>query len=53
LGNEVAVLVDRYQNAGSHSMEFNAGRFSLTSGIYFYTLKAGGYVSTRKMIIVK
>jgi hypothetical protein len=53
LGNEVAVLAARYQTAGSHSMEFDAGRFGLTSGIYFYTLKAGGFVSTKKMIMVK
>ncbi|MCU7492733.1 MAG: family 10 glycosylhydrolase [Ignavibacteria bacterium] len=53
LGNEIAVLVDRYQNAGNHSIEFNADRFSITSGIYFYMLKTNDFVSTRKMIIVK
>lgn len=53
LGNEVAVLVDRYQTAGSHSIEFDADRFNITSGIYFYTLRTSGFVSTRKMIIVK
>ena len=53
LGNEIAVLADRYQTAGSHSVEFDADRFHLTSGIYFYTLKTYGYLSTRKMIIVK
>ncbi|MGE5351946.1 MAG: family 10 glycosylhydrolase [Acidobacteriota bacterium] len=53
LGNEIAVLVDRYQTSGSHSIEFNADRFSVTSGIYFYTLKTNGFISTKKMIIVK
>lgn len=53
LGKEVAVLVDRYQNAGSHSVEFNADKFNLTSGIYFYTLKTSDYLATRKMILVK
>ncbi|MCU7514075.1 MAG: family 10 glycosylhydrolase [Ignavibacteria bacterium] len=53
LGNEVAVLVDRYQGAGTHNIEFNAGRSSITSGIYFYTLKTSDYISTKKMIIVK
>lgn len=53
LGKEIAVLVDRNQNAGSHSVEFDAGRYNLTSGIYFYTLKTSGFISTKKMIIMK
>ncbi|MCU7496865.1 MAG: family 10 glycosylhydrolase [Ignavibacteria bacterium] len=53
LGNEVAVLVDRYQSAGTHSIEFNAEKYHLTSGLYFYTLKTNNYLSTKKMILVK
>lgn len=51
LGNEVATLVDEYRPAGSYDIEFDA--IQLTSGIYFYTLKAGSYTSTKKMILLK
>ncbi|MGE5499083.1 MAG: family 10 glycosylhydrolase [Syntrophothermus sp.] len=53
LGKEVAVLVDRNQNAGSYSVDFNSNQFNIPSGIYFYTLRTGAFVSTRKMIIIK
>ncbi len=50
LGNEVASLVNRYQDADVYSVEFNAG--SLSSGIYLYTIKVDGRpVKTRRMII--
>ncbi|MBK7630785.1 MAG: T9SS type A sorting domain-containing protein [Ignavibacteriales bacterium] len=51
LGNEVAILVDDYRNAGSYAVEFNAS--NLPSGVYFYQLKAGYYVETKKMILLK
>ena len=51
LGREVATLVDEYQNAGSFDVEFNA--FHLPSGVYFYQLKAGEYVETKKMMFLK
>jgi hypothetical protein len=51
LGNEVATLVDEFRNAGSYEVEFNA--YSLSSGIYFYQLKAGEYLQTKKMILIK
>lgn len=55
LGQEVAVLVDKYQNAGSYNTSFdvnNTGK-NLTSGIYFYTLRTADHVLTRKMTILK
>lgn len=51
LGQEVATLVNGMLNAGQHSATFNASR--LASGVYFYTLKAGDYTSTRKMVLMK
>jgi ligand-binding sensor domain-containing protein len=51
LGNEIATLVNEYRPAGSYELEFDAS--SLTSGVYFYQLKAGAYVATRKMILLK
>jgi hypothetical protein len=51
LGNEVSKLVDEYRNAGSYEVMFNASM--LSSGIYFYTLRAGNYAQTKKMILLK
>jgi enediyne biosynthesis protein E4 len=51
LGSEVAVLLNEVKTAGKHSFNFNASGFN--SGVYFYTLKAGNYTATRKMIIMK
>jgi hypothetical protein len=51
LGSEVATLVDGFMEAGKHIAKFNAEDF--TSGVYFYTIKADNYTSTRKMILMK
>ncbi|RKY93682.1 MAG: hypothetical protein DRQ13_09165, partial [Ignavibacteriae bacterium] len=55
LGSEVAVLVDKYQSAGRHSIEFSTESLTNTigSGIYLYTLKAGSFYQTRKMILLR
>jgi hypothetical protein len=55
LGNEVATLVDEYRNAGSYEVEFKStiGNRQLANGIYFYRLKVGDYVETRKMVLLK
>lgn len=51
LGKDVAVLVDNFIRAGNYSVDFNAS--NLTSGIYFYELKAGSFHQMRKMILLK
>jgi hypothetical protein len=51
LGNEVATLVNEYRNAGSYDLEFNASK--LSSGVYYYKLRAGDFVDTKKMILLK
>ena len=51
LGNEVATLVDEYKPAGDYQVNFNSSAF--TSGVYFYQLKAGSFIQTRKMILLK
>jgi len=51
LGREVATLVNEEKPAGSYEIQFNAS--GLTSGIYFYQLKAGSYSETKKMILLK
>ncbi|MBX7046217.1 MAG: T9SS type A sorting domain-containing protein [Ignavibacteria bacterium] len=53
LGKEVATLVNEKQNAGSYAVDFNSAEFNLPSGIYFYTLSAGEFKETRKMVLVK
>jgi len=53
LGEEVASLVkNEYQNAGEHSSLFIVNS-ALPSGVYFYQLKAGEFISTKKMILLK
>ena len=51
LGQEVALLVDEYLGAGTHTYRFDATE--LSSGIYFYTLATGSFTQTRKMILIK
>jgi hypothetical protein len=55
LGKEIATLVNQEQSAGTYEVEFKSsvGSLQLASGIYFYQLKAGDYVETRKMLLLK
>jgi pullulanase/glycogen debranching enzyme len=53
LGREVATLVDEFQQAGIHNSTFNITNLSLTSGVYYYTLRAGNYIETKKMVLIK
>ena len=50
-GRPVATLVDASEAPGEYSVRFNASH--LSSGVYFYQLKAGGRVVVRKMILMK
>ncbi len=51
LGNEIATLVNEEKPTGSYEVDFDGSE--LTSGIYFYQLKAGNFVETKKMILMK
>ncbi len=51
LGQKVAVLIDESQQAGLHTVEWNASGFS--SGAYYYVLKSGDHSMRRKMMLVK
>ncbi|MBA4250214.1 MAG: hypothetical protein C0425_01565, partial [Chlorobiaceae bacterium] len=51
LGKEVAVLVNESKNPGVYEVTFDASR--LPTGIYYYSLRAGDFIETRKMIFVK
>ena len=56
LGNEIANLVNEYKHAGSYEVEFSTAEtkigVSLPSGVYFYRLRAGDFVETKKMILL-
>ncbi len=51
LGNEVATLVNEFRDAGSYEIVFDASK--LSSGIYFYELKDGNNIQTKKMILLQ
>jgi len=55
LGKEVSTLVNKEMPAGSYEVEFQSavGNRQLASGIYYYTLNAGEFTQTRKMIYLK
>ena len=47
----IKILADKEQNAGSYEVEFNADL--LPEGGYFYQLKAGEFIQTKKMVLQK
>ena len=51
LGQQVSVLVNARQPAGTHQVTFNASQ--LASGVYFYRLRAGNKVFVKKMLVMK
>ncbi|MFN3695293.1 MAG: T9SS type A sorting domain-containing protein, partial [Ignavibacterium sp.] len=53
LGNEITTLVDEYKPAGSYNVEFTINNLQLSSGVYFYQLKADSFVETKKMILLR
>jgi photosystem II stability/assembly factor-like uncharacterized protein len=61
LGNEIATLVNEEKQPGTYEVEFSAkggsasggNAYSLPSGIYFYQLKTGNYIETKKMVLMK
>jgi hypothetical protein len=53
LGKEVATLVGENQNSGSYNYQLSTVNYQLSSGIYFYSLAAGDFKETRRMILLK
>jgi len=51
LGREVTTLVHQIQNSGAHEVSFDAS--NLATGVYFYKLEAGDYISIKKMLLMK
>lgn len=52
-GKEIVVLVNEQKAIGSYSVDFNADKYKLSSGIYFYKIQAGEFIDTKKMVLVK
>lgn len=57
LGNEVAVLINEYKPAGTYEVKLKIGHFErnreMPSGVYFYQLRAGSFIETKKMVVMK
>ncbi|MFC2094258.1 T9SS type A sorting domain-containing protein [Bacteroidota bacterium] len=56
LGRELATLINEEKPAGTYEVEFSVGQnsiLSLSSGIYFYQLRAGDFVETKKMVLLR
>jgi len=51
LGQEITTLVNKEQNAGNYSVQFDAR--NLASGVYYYTLKAGNFTQSKKMLLLR
>lgn len=57
LGREVVTLVNEFRKAGKHEIEFPNAETSflssLPSGVYFYQLRVGDFVETKKMVYLR
>ncbi len=51
LGKEVATLVDEFKRAGHLQTTLNAS--TMASGVYLYRLQSGGFISTKKLLLLK
>ena len=51
LVREVTTLVNEEKHSGTYTVNFDAS--NLSSGVYFYSIKAGNFNQTKKMIIVR
>jgi hypothetical protein len=53
LGREIATLVEGVKEPGTHNSAFHIPNSTFSSGVYFYQLRAGNFVETKKMIVIK
>lgn len=52
-GQQVAGLLNDRRDAGNYEVNFDAAKYGLSSGVYYYTLKAEGFSETKKMLLLK
>ncbi len=53
LGREIATLVNEEMNPGTYSVIFNTQQYRMASGVYFFTLQAGEFANTKKMVLLR
>ncbi len=53
LGNEVATLVDEYKSPGEYNAQFSINNYRMSSGFYYYQLRAGNFTESKKMMLLK
>jgi hypothetical protein len=51
LGREVAVLLNEKKGPGTYEVQFDASR--LASGVYLYRLQGGGFVQTKRLVLLR
>ena len=51
LGREVVTLVNEEKSAGAYTDQWDAS--GVSSGVYFYRIKAGDFVQTKRMMVVR
>jgi len=52
-GKEVASVINDRRDAGNYEITFDAAKYGIASGTYFYTLTSDNFSETRKMLLVK
>jgi hypothetical protein len=52
-GKEVAEVLNKNYELGTHSITFDVAKYDISSGVYFYTLTAGDLKETKKMLMIK
>ncbi|MBK8552145.1 MAG: T9SS type A sorting domain-containing protein [Ignavibacteria bacterium] len=50
-GKEILLLVNEAKDAGGYEIQFDGS--NLASGIYFYKIEAGSFISTKRMVLIK
>jgi hypothetical protein len=50
LGKEI-YSVNEFKSAGTHEIKFDGSKYA--SGLYFYSIEAGNYRETKKMVLIK
>jgi len=53
LGQKVTTLVNEEFKPGNYSVSFNTQQYKMASGVYFYRLQAGNFISTKKLILLR
>jgi hypothetical protein len=52
-GKEVVTLLNEFRGSGNHKINFEAIKYNLSSGVYFYTFSANGFTQTKPMMLIK